>query len=141
MKVVIADDSSLTLDWLAEMLGNIAHVELIGKCKNGVDTLAILQSSKPDLAIVDFRMPGLSGIDVLREIRKTDTSLKYILLTFYAFDNYRQMAMEAGADYFFSKVDDFEKLSELVAELVAKSENDHLVHLDKPPTYPVCDSG
>lgn len=126
MKVVIADDSSLTLDWLAEMLGKYAQVELIGKCENGTDTLAILQISKPDLAIVDFRMPGLSGIEVLREIRKTDTALKFILLTFYAFDNYRQMAIEAGADYCFSKVDDFDKLSELITELVANNKITYL---------------
>jgi len=141
MRVVIADDSSLTLDWLAEMLGNYAQVELIGKCKNGTDTLAILQTSKPDLAIVDFKMPGLNGIEVLREIRKTDTSLKFILLTFYASDNYRQMAIEAGADYFFSKVDDFEKLSKLLAELVANNENDHTDHPDDPPIFSDYDSG
>jgi two-component system, response regulator YesN len=131
MKVIIADDSSLTLDWLTEMLGNYPQVELIGRYKNGTDTLAMLQTSKPDLAIVDFRMPGLSGIDVLREIRKTDTSLKFIIVTFFAFDNYRQMAMEAGADYFFSKVDDYEKLSRLIAELAANTENENLTNNHK----------
>jgi DNA-binding NarL/FixJ family response regulator len=141
MKVVIADDSNLTLDWLTEMLGNYPQVELIGKCKNGTDTLAMLQTSKPDLAIVDYRMPGLNGIEVLREIRKTDTSLIYILLTFYAFDNYRQMSMEAGADYFFSKVDDFEKLSELIAELIAYAENNYVDNPDKPPIFQANDSG
>lgn len=141
MKVVIADNSSLTLDWLTEMLGNYAQIELIGTCKNGTDTLAILQTSKPDLAIVDFKMPGLNGIEVLREIRKTDTSLKFILLTFYAFDNYRQMAIEAGADYFFSKADDFEKLSELLTELLANKENDLVDKPDEPPIVLACDSG
>jgi len=126
MRVIIADDSKLTLDWLAEMLGNYKQIEVVGKYDNGTDTLDALRNLKPDVAIVDYRMPGLNGIEVLREIRKTDSGLKFILLTFYAFDNYRQMAMEAGADFFFSKVDDYEKLSLLMGELMAHSENEIL---------------
>ena len=126
MRVIIADDSNLTLDWLAEMLGRYDQIEVVAKCENGTETLDALRNLKPDLAIVDYRMPGLSGIEVLREIRKTDSGLKFILLTFYAFDNYRQMAMEAGADYFFSKVDDFEYLSLLMGELVAHAKNERI---------------
>jgi len=124
MRVVIADDSNLTLDWLAEMLGCYNQIEVVGKYSNGTETLDALRSLNPDVAIVDFRMPGLNGIEVLREIRKMDSGIKFILLTFFAFDNYRQMAMEAGADYFFSKVDDYEKLSHLMAELLANSKNE-----------------
>jgi len=124
MRVVIADDSNLTLEWLAEMLGRYNQIELVAKCGNGTETLDALRNLKPDIAIVDYRMPGLNGIEVLREIRKTDSGLKFILLTFFAFDNYRKMAMEAGADYFFSKVDDFEFLSCLMAELVANAKNE-----------------
>jgi len=124
MRVIIADDSNLTLDWLAEMLGNYKQIEVVGKYDNGTDTLDALRNLKPDVAIVDFQMPGLNGIEVLHEIRKTDSDLKFILLTFYAFDKYRQMAMEAGADYFFSKVDDYENLSLLMAELSVDAKNE-----------------
>jgi DNA-binding NarL/FixJ family response regulator len=126
MRVIIADDSNHTLDWLTEMLGNYKQIEVVGKFDNGTETLDALRNLKPDVAIVDYRMPGLNGIEVLREIRKTDSGLKFILLTFYAFDNYRQMAMEAGADYFFSKVDDYEKLSLLMAELLVDAKNEKL---------------
>jgi DNA-binding NarL/FixJ family response regulator len=126
MRVIIADDSNHTLDWLTEMLGNYKQIEVVGKFDNGTETLDALRNMKPDVAIVDYRMPGLNGIEVLREIRKTDSGLKFILLTFYAFDNYRQMAMEAGADYFFSKVDDYEKLSLLMAELLVDVKNEKL---------------
>jgi DNA-binding NarL/FixJ family response regulator len=69
-------------------------------------------------------MPGLNGLEVLKEIRKVDKTLKFIILTFYAFDPYRQSAAKAGADYFFSKVDDSEKVPLVVAELLAKEEKD-----------------
>ena len=122
MKVLIADDSLYTINCLFEMLAIYKQVEIIGIYKNGTDTLAAIRKLKPDLAIVDIKMPGLSGLEVLKEIRKEEQKIKIIILTFFSFDYFRQMALQAGADYFFSKTDDFEKLSLVVAELVGKEE-------------------
>jgi len=80
---------------------------------------------KPDLAIVDIKMPGLSGLEVLNEIRKEDKTVKFIILTFYPSYYYRQLAIQGGANYFFSKVDDFEKVSLVVEEMLVKEENDN----------------
>jgi two-component system response regulator YesN len=123
MRVVLADDSDLILDWLKEMLSAFDQVEIVAALKNGNEALHALNTLKPDLAIVDLKMPGLSGLEVLKEIRKVDKDVKFIILTFYAFDPYRQSAVKAGVDYFFSKVDDFEKVSQVVAELLVKEEN------------------
>ena len=68
-------------------------------------------------------MPGLSGLEVLSEIRKENKIVKIIILTFYSSDHHRQMAIQAGADYFFTKVDDFDKLSMVVAGMVLKEVN------------------
>ena len=104
------------------MLAIYKQVEIVGFYKNGPDTLEAIRILKPDLAIIDIKMPGLSGLDVLKEIRKEEQIIKIIILTFFSFDYFRQMAISAGADYFFSKTDDFEKLSLVVAELVGKEE-------------------
>jgi len=122
MRVLLADDSVLILEWLQDTLGVNKQVEIVGSFKNGIDTLNALRTLKPDLAIVDFKMPGLNGLEVLKEIRKENKTLKFIILTFYSLDNYRQVAMNAGADYFFSKVDDFEQVSIVVKEMVAKEQ-------------------
>ena len=135
MRVLIADDSVLILEWLQDTLGMNKQVEIVGSFKNGIDTLNALKTLKPDLAIVDFKMPGLNGLEVLKEIRKENKILKFIILTYYSLDNYRQVAMQAGADYFFSKVDDFEKVSIVVEEMVAKEQNNKISHL-KPPIIP-----
>jgi len=116
MRVVIADDSALIRERLQEMLSISGKVELVGSFDNGTDTLDALRNLKPDLAIVDIKMPGLSGLEVLTEIRKEDKTLKFIILTLHSSDYYRQMALEAGADYFFSKVDDFEKVAKVIDE-------------------------
>ena len=118
MRVLLADDSDLILERLQQMLCPDPRVEIVGTFKNGKDTLAALRILKPDLAIVDIKMPGLSGLEVLHEIRKEDSTVKFIILTFYSSDNYRKLAILSGADYFFSKVDDFEKISGVVSELL-----------------------
>lgn len=123
MKVILADDSDLTLSWLNEMLEPFEQVEVVATLKNGSDALEAIRTLKPDLAIVDLKMPGLSGLEVLKETRKINTTIKFIILTFYAFDPYRQSAIRAGVDYFFSKVDDFEKVLQVVAELLVKESN------------------
>jgi len=123
MRVLLADDSDLILSRLQDMLRINKEVELVGTFKNGTETLEGLRTLKPDLAIVDIKMPGLTGIEVLNEIRKENTSVNFIILTFYALDYFRQMAIQAGADYFFSKVDDFEELAKVVKELLLKEEN------------------
>jgi DNA-binding NarL/FixJ family response regulator len=116
-KVLIADDSHFILDRLQQMLFSMEDVEVVGAFQNGTDALNALHELKPDLAILDNKMPGIKGIDIIREIRKVDSKVKLMLLTFYADTYYRQQAMKAGADYFFSKNEDFENIPEVIMGL------------------------
>ena len=127
MRLLLADDSDLIRMRLQEMAGMYKQVEIVGSCKNGTDTLALLRMLKPDLAIVDIKMPGLSGLEVLKEFRKEDKTVKFIILTFYSSDFYRRLAIQEGAEYFFSKVDDFEKVSILLAALLEKEKNEKFI--------------
>ncbi len=120
MKVLIADDSELILETLQEMLSRYGQVEIVASCKNGTDTLVAIQTMNPNLAIVDVNIPGMTGLDVLSEIRKENHTTTFIILTLYSSGYNRQLAMEAGADYFFSKEDDFEKIPIIVKELLIK---------------------
>lgn len=118
MKVLIADDSGLILDRLEEMLSMHKQAEIVASLKNGTEALEALRTLKPDLAIIDIKMPGLSGLEILNEIRKYDDTIKFIILTFYTSDYYRQQAIQAGADYFFNKADDFDKVSLVVSDMI-----------------------
>jgi DNA-binding NarL/FixJ family response regulator len=124
MRVLLADDSRLMLERLTEMLNMYVNTEIVGSFKNGTDTLEALRTLKPDLAIVDIKMPGLSGLEVVNEIRKEDKKVKIIILTFYSSDYFRNMAIQAGADYFFNKVDDFDEVSLVVAGILWKKRRD-----------------
>lgn len=123
MRILLADDSALILERMREMLSIYNRLEIVGSFNNGTETLEALRNLKPDLAIVDLKMPGLSGLEILTEIRKEDKNLKYIILTFHSTDYYKRMAILNGADYFFSKVDDFEKVAIVVAEMLENEQN------------------
>jgi two-component system response regulator YesN len=120
MKVLIADDTNLIRERLQEMVSVSRQLEVVGSFANGTNTLEGLRTLKPDLAIIGLEMTGLNGIEVLKEIRKENSSLVYIILTLFSSEFYREMAMEAGADYFFSKPDDFKKVACVMVEMVMK---------------------
>ncbi len=123
MRVLLADDSGFILERLHEMLNPFEEVEIIDSLKNGTDALASIKQNKPDLAIVDLKMPGLTGLEVLKKIRTQDKKLKFIILTFYTDDHYRKIAFEEGVDYFFSKVDDFDKIAPVIRDFIAQDNN------------------
>jgi two-component system response regulator YesN len=120
MKVLIAYDTNLIRERLQEMVSVSRQLEVVGSFANGTNTLEGLRTLKPDLAIIGLEMTGLNGIEVLKEIRKENSSLVYIIITLFSSEFYREMAMEAGADYFFSKPDDFKKVARVMVEMVIK---------------------
>jgi DNA-binding NarL/FixJ family response regulator len=124
MKVLLADDSGLILERLKEVLYSFEQVEVVASLKNGNEALAALRLLKPDLAIIDIRMPGLSGLEVLNQIRKENKTIKIIIFTLYSSDLYKQLADLLGADYFFSKVDDFDRMALTVSEMILKLDKD-----------------
>ena len=123
MKVLFADDSDLILERLQQMAAMFNNTEVVGTYRNGTDALEAIRTLKPDLAVVDYKMPGMNGLQVLTQIRKEEWTGRFILLTFFPSGFYRQQARLAGADYFFSKVDDFEKVSGVMAFLGAKKKD------------------
>ena len=123
VRVILADDSDLILVRLQQMLSIYPQVEIAGTFTDGIETLNAIRKQKPDLAIIDIRMPWLSGLEVLKEIRNEDKTIKIMLLTFYSSDYYREQALKFGADYFLSKVDEFEKVLLIVGELLKKEES------------------
>ena len=119
----MADDSELILFRLQQMLSIFPQAELVGSYIDGLQTLNAMKNQKPDLAIIDIKMPWMSGLDVLKEIRKEDKFMKIILLSFYSSNYYRQQASKLGADYFFSKSDEFNKVFLTVSEILKEDNN------------------
>jgi CheY-like chemotaxis protein len=79
VKVLIADDDRLVRTMLSDLLVDLGHT--VVAAENGVDAVALCAREGPDLLILDFLMPKLSGLDALREIRRTGTDVPAVLLT------------------------------------------------------------
>jgi DNA-binding NarL/FixJ family response regulator len=117
MRVFIVDDSKIVCKGLQQMLINIADVEIVGQAHNAQDAITSISDSKPDVVILDIHLPGLSGIDVLKDIRNKKLPIRVIMLTNYPYPQYRKKCEELGADYFFDKVTEIEEIPKVVEEL------------------------
>ena len=117
MRVLIVDDSKIVCERLQQMLMHIADVEIVGPAHNAQDAITSISESNPDVVILDIRLPGLSGIDVLKDIRDKKLPILVIMLTNYPSPQYRKKCEELGADYFFDKVAEIEEIPNVIEEL------------------------
>ena len=123
MRVLIADDSTLVRERLATLISEIEGVELVGQAGDGREALKALARLKPDAVILDIRMPGGNGIQVLEAIKRNlaDSPI-IIMLTAFPYPQYRQKCLAAGADYFFDKSTEFEQVALVLEELRDKQQ-------------------
>ena len=129
MRILIADDSDLVRMRLVDMLSDLKGIETISEAQEGLEAIQLTREMKPDVVILDIRMPKRNGIEVMSEISQENHKPVIIILTNYPHDQYRKRCMEAGSDYFFDKSSEFEKVTEVCKQLVSSSESkNHHVH-------------
>ncbi len=117
MRIFIADDSEMVCDRLASLLAPIEGVTIAGQAHDVPDAIDSIRQLKPDAVILDIQMPGGSGFDVLQQVKKDTPAPVVIIMTNYPYPQYRRKYLEAGADYFFDKSTEFDKVISLVSEL------------------------
>ncbi|MCU1318298.1 MAG: hypothetical protein JWN63_3620 [Candidatus Acidoferrum typicum] len=117
MRVFIADDSAAIVERLADLLREIPGVELAGHASDAMEAIRCIQRIKPDAVILDFQMPGGSGLDVLRAIRPDHPGLCVLICTNYPYPQYREECLGAGANFFLDKFSEFEKIPAILRGL------------------------
>jgi DNA-binding NarL/FixJ family response regulator len=120
MKVLIADDSSDVRQRIITMLSDLTKIDAFEQAGTVQEAIAAIPALNPDVVILDIRMPGGSGIDVLKTIKKKNHSPVIIMLTNYPLSQYMERCLGAGADFFLDKSSDFEKIIDIIAEITAK---------------------
>jgi DNA-binding NarL/FixJ family response regulator len=121
IKVFIVDDSATIRDRLVTMLDELTQVKVIGQAKDVSEAIKAIQKSKPDVVIIDIRMPGGSGLDVLKNIHREQPDTKIIMLTNYPFAAYRKKCLEAGANFFFDKSTEIDKIPQAFEQIAAQA--------------------
>lgn len=117
MNVFIADDSLMVCERLKSILNVLDGVTVVGMAHTVPDAIASIERLKPDAVILDIHMPGGSGMDVLLNVKKSPLAPIVILLTNYSFPQYRKKYMDAGADFFFDKSTEFNKVIDVFNQL------------------------
>ena len=118
MKLFIVDDSEIMRDRLTTMFSDIKDVEVVGYAEETIEAIKLIREISPDIVILDIRIPGGSGIDVLENIKKEKNSPIVIVLTNYPYPQYRERCIKLGAEYFFDKSTEFNDVYEVIQLLV-----------------------
>ena len=134
-RLMIADDEQsirnglkLLIDW--ESLG----FTICGEAGDGDTALGLIRSQKPDAVIIDIKMPGLSGLSVIEEARKSGLHTRFVILSGYSDFKYAQDAVKLGVLRYLTKPVDEDELAsimreisdELAAEALESSKNSYL---------------
>jgi len=112
IKVLIADDNREFVELLRDYMEEQKDLEVIGLAYNGNEVLELLETSEPDVMILDIIMPHLDGLGVLEKLKSFNFSKqpKIIMLTAFGQENITQRAVELGASYYILKPFDMEVL-------------------------------
>jgi DNA-binding NarL/FixJ family response regulator len=121
MRVFITDDSQLVVERMADLLKDVAGVELVGQAGNALDAVLSIQQTNPDAVILDLQMPGGSGLEVLRAIRRGHPGVQVLICTNYPYPQYRNECLAAGANFFLDKSADFNKIPGIFRDLIRSS--------------------
>ena len=117
--VFIVDDSEIVRDRLTSMLTEVPSINIIGFADNPLAATESIIARRPDVIILDIFLTGGSGIHVLKNIREKKIASKVIMLTNYAQDEYRKKCFEEGADFFFDKSIEFDKVVDVIQRISA----------------------
>ena len=105
IRVAIADDQPLVRAGFATMVSYAEDLELVGEADNGNDAVAVAKRARPDVFLMDIRMPGVDGLEATRRITSDPdlTGTRIIMLTTFDLDDYVHQALRNGASGFLLK--------------------------------------
>ena len=115
MRILVVDDELQICELLDEFLSMQGHQ--ITTVTSGEEAIIEFQANKTPVVLLDIRMPGISGIEVLRRIKEIDSNTGVIMLSAFGDPDTVQEAFQAGADYYLEKPIELEELMKVLVEL------------------------
>ncbi|MCP2329383.1 DNA-binding NarL/FixJ family response regulator [Hamadaea flava] len=103
MRVLIADDQRVVREGLALVLGLLPDVEVVGSAADGDEAVALVAELRPDIVLMDLRMPRCDGVEATRRLRAAYPEVKVVVLTTYSDDRSVLEALRAGARGYLTK--------------------------------------
>jgi two-component system, NarL family, invasion response regulator UvrY len=123
-KVLLADDSSLVREKMRRLLTALPRIAICGEAANAQEAVAAIHASDADAVILDIDLHEGSGLDVLTALKEKASAPVVIILTIHAFEEMGRYYLEAGADHYFEKGADFDRLLNLLEKLSLETATD-----------------
>lgn len=101
--IYLADDHAILRDGLKLILSQYDNCIIVGENSNGIQALEEIERLKPDIAILDISMPGMTGIEIGRQIKKYNNSIKVIILSRHDNEMYIRQALQNSIDGYILK--------------------------------------
>jgi DNA-binding NarL/FixJ family response regulator len=121
LKIVTVDDSPIITQRIKSILGDMDNIEFLGNANNAVSALTLIHKQVPNVVILDINLDEnlaqFNGIDLLIALRKRYPQMKIIMLTNLSAPQYRTRCIAFGANYFFDKSNDFDKIADALEEI------------------------
>ena len=95
--VVLADDHAIVRHGLRALLEMEPGIKLVGEAEDGLEAVRLVEQLSPDVLIVDLMMPGLGGLEVTRQVRKSSPQTRVVILSMHANEAYVLEALRNGA--------------------------------------------
>ena len=106
IKVIVADDHALVREGITRVLASSDRIELVGEAATGDQAWLLIKDLAPDVALLDIRMPSMTGIDIIRSINTAKLATKSLILTNYDNPDYILEAISEGAHGYILKAID-----------------------------------
>jgi len=119
IRVLVVDDHQIVRDGLRRILSAHADLEVAAEAADGDAALALVRAHHYDVAVLDMSMPGLSGIDLIRRVRREKPALPLLVLSMHGERQYAARAMKAGAAGYLNKDSAAEQLVDALRKVAA----------------------
>lgn len=113
-RVLIADDHPMVREWLAQLINREPNLTVCGEAADATQTLQLIQTLRPDMAVVDLSMEGSHGTDLIKDITTRFEGLPVLVLSMHDEPLYAERALRAGAHGYVTKREGAEKIRQAV---------------------------
>lgn len=124
-KALIVDDEEVICKTIADSIDWAAFgITLLGTCPDGVEAYHTILDESPDIVLTDIRMPGISGLELVERIGKTDLSVHFIILSGYGEFEYAKRAMKCGVKHYLLKPCDTAQIEACLRDIISECQHD-----------------
>lgn len=118
-RVIVADDHPVYRDGLIREWAESEQIEIIGASGDGVHALELILRERPDVAVLDLRLPGMDGLAVLSQLRDRECPTRVLILTAYVDSSTVFRAFSLGARGFMEKVASFDEIADAIITIAS----------------------